>query len=69
MSQRLEKPKAKERLKAAGKAGGQGSGKLPEASVGDTRDKVGESVGMSGKEKGSRRRIHGHLRQITSPEE
>ena len=45
----LEKPKAKERLKDAGRAGGKASGKLPEASTGDTRDKVGAALGVSGK--------------------
>lgn len=45
----LERPAAKERLKEAGKAGGKGSGKLPEASKGDTRDKVAAALGVSGR--------------------
>lgn len=52
----LEKPKAKERQKAGG--GDQkstaakekiGSGKLPEPIAGQTRDKVGAALGVSGK--------------------
>lgn len=46
---RHEGAAAKERLKEAGRVGGKGSGKLPEASTGDTRDKVGAAVGLSGK--------------------
>jgi hypothetical protein len=55
----LEKPKAKERQKAGksadGHAGGRGkrkdkpSGKLPDGLSGQTRDKVAEAVGMSGR--------------------
>jgi hypothetical protein len=45
----LEKEEAKERQKEGGRAGGKGSGKLPEAQTGDTRDKVAEAVGMSGR--------------------
>src|SRR5581483_9929268 len=46
----LEKPKARERKKQGGKAGGQASGKLPQASdAGRTRDKVAEAVNMSGR--------------------
>jgi ParB family chromosome partitioning protein len=45
----LEKAQAKERQKAGGRAGGKGSGKLPEAQTGDVRDKVAEAVGMSGR--------------------
>ena len=50
----LEKAKAKERQAKAGPVEGpgvkvSGSGKLPEAVKGDTRDKVAAGVGMSGK--------------------
>jgi ParB family chromosome partitioning protein len=50
----LERPKAKERQAQAGPAEGKGkkasgSGKLPEAVAGQTRDKVAEAVGMSGR--------------------
>jgi ParB family chromosome partitioning protein len=50
----LEAKQAKERQSQAGPAEGKGkkasgSGKLPEAVGGRTRDKVGEAVGMSGK--------------------
>jgi hypothetical protein len=43
----LERPKAKARQRDGGKAGGEASGNLPEASGGDTRDKVGADLGMS----------------------
>jgi ParB family chromosome partitioning protein len=46
----LEKPAAKERQREGGKRGGKASGKVPEASErSQTRDKVGEAIGMSGK--------------------
>jgi ParB family chromosome partitioning protein len=45
----LEQPEAKERQRAGGRAGGKGSGKLPEGSTGDTRDRVGAALGMSGR--------------------
>ena len=45
----LERPAAKERQREGGKAGGEASGKFPEASTAATRDKVGEAVGVSGK--------------------
>jgi hypothetical protein len=45
----LERAEAKERQSAGGRAGGKGSGKLPEPSKGQTRDKVAEAVGMSGR--------------------
>jgi ParB family chromosome partitioning protein len=45
----LEREKARKRQQEGGRAGGQGSGKLPEASAGDTRDKVAAAVGMSGR--------------------
>jgi N6-adenosine-specific RNA methylase IME4 len=50
----LERRAARERQAAAGPAGGKGrkpsgSGKLPEAVKGDTRDKVGAALGMSGR--------------------
>ena len=47
--EKRERQRAKKRLKEAGKLGGEGSGKLPEASKGQTRDKVGNAVGMSGR--------------------
>ena len=56
----LEKPKAKERQREAGKTRGKGKaigcGKLPQAIESKTRDAVGKAVGMSGKTtwKGSR---------------
>jgi hypothetical protein len=46
---RLEEAEAKDRQREGGRAGGEGSGKLPEASTGDTRDKVGKAIRMSGK--------------------
>jgi hypothetical protein len=45
----LERPKAKERQQAGGRAGGKGSGKLPEAETGDVRDRVAEALGWSGR--------------------
>jgi ParB family chromosome partitioning protein len=50
----LERPKAKERQAQAGPAEGKGkkvsgSGNLPEPLKGRTRDKIGETVGMSGR--------------------
>ncbi len=45
----LERPKAKGREKEGGRMGGKGSGKLPDPSKGQTRDKVAEAVGMSGR--------------------
>jgi ParB family chromosome partitioning protein len=45
----LAQREAKKRQQEGGRAGGKGSGKLPEASKGDTRDKVAEAVGMSGR--------------------
>jgi ParB family chromosome partitioning protein len=45
----LEAKQAKQRQQQGGRAGGKASGKLPEASTGQTRDKVGEAVGMSGR--------------------
>jgi ParB family chromosome partitioning protein len=46
----LERAAAKQRKKEGGRTGGKASGKLPAASgAGDTRDKVAEAVGMSGR--------------------
>ena len=45
----LERPKAKARELEGTNQYTEPSGKLPEASTGDTRDKVGKAVGMSGK--------------------
>jgi ParB family chromosome partitioning protein len=45
----LERAAAKERQKEGGKAGGKASGKLPEASRGQTREKVAEALGVSGR--------------------
>lgn len=45
----LEKPESAKRKKEGGRAGGKASGKLPEASSGDTRDKVAAALGVSGK--------------------
>jgi site-specific DNA-methyltransferase (adenine-specific) len=42
-----ERAKAKERQRAGGRAGGEGSGKLPEAGKGQVRDKVAEVLGVS----------------------
>ncbi len=42
--EKLERPRARERMLA-----GNPPGKLPEGSKGDTRDKVGAAVGMSGR--------------------
>jgi len=42
----LEREAAKKRLREAGRLGGKGSGKLPEASTGDTRDKVADALGI-----------------------
>jgi hypothetical protein len=47
--EKMEKRAAKERQKRGGRAGGQASGNLPEASKGQTRDKVAEVIGMSGR--------------------
>jgi ParB-like chromosome segregation protein Spo0J len=44
-----ERPAAAERQKDLGRTHGTPSGKLPEGSTGDTRDKVAESLGVSGK--------------------
>lgn len=44
----LERPRAKERMRTGGAVGGQGGGKLPQASA-KTRDVVGEAVGLSGR--------------------
>lgn len=44
-----EKAKAKDRQRAGGRSGGQASGKLPEASKSETRDKVATFVGKSGR--------------------
>ncbi len=44
-----EREAAKERLSEAGRLGGQGSGKLPEASKGRTRDHVARYAGKSGR--------------------
>jgi ParB-like chromosome segregation protein Spo0J len=41
----LEKPAAKERLREAGRLGGKGSGKLPEASKGRAGDKAAKATG------------------------
>jgi general stress protein YciG len=41
-----EKAAAKERIREAGRLGGKGSGKLPEASKGQTRDKVAKATGV-----------------------
>jgi ParB family chromosome partitioning protein len=43
----LERAEAKKRQQEGGRAGGKASGKLPEASKGEARDKVAASVGMS----------------------
>ena len=43
----IEKAAAKEREREGGRS--KGSGKLPEASKGDTRDKVAKPLGMSGR--------------------
>jgi hypothetical protein len=45
----LEAADAKRRQQKGGRAGGEGSGKLPEASKGQTRDKVADAVGVSGR--------------------
>jgi len=48
----VERPKAQERQAEAGRlvgSGEQASGNFPEASKGETRDRVGEAVGWSGK--------------------
>ena len=45
----VERPKAKERHREGSASGGKGSGKLPEPSRGQTRDKVGAALGVSGK--------------------
>jgi ParB family chromosome partitioning protein len=45
----LERDAAKQRQRDGGRNGGKGSGKLPEPSTGDTRDKVAAVVGMSGR--------------------
>lgn len=45
----LERQRAKKRQKDGGASGGQASGKLPEGSKGDTRDKVAVSLGISGR--------------------
>lgn len=45
----LEKPKAKERKTSGKNQHSEPSGKLPEGSKGDTRDIVGEAVGLSGR--------------------
>ena len=44
----LERPKAKERQKLSEGRGQKRSGNLPDLNQGDTRDKVGKAVGMSG---------------------
>ena len=45
----LERPKAEDRQKAGANQHTEPSGKLPEGSKGQTRDKVAEAVGMSGR--------------------
>ena len=45
----LERKAARDRQSAGGRIGGQGGGKLPQASQGKTRDKVAASLGMSGR--------------------
>jgi ParB family chromosome partitioning protein len=45
----LERTEAKKRQREGGRSGGKASGNLPEASKGDTRDKVAAAVGMSGR--------------------
>jgi hypothetical protein len=45
----LERPRAKARQRAGGQAGGRGSGKLPEATTGRTRDRVAAALGWSGR--------------------
>jgi ParB family chromosome partitioning protein len=45
----LERTGAKRRQQEGGRSGGKASGNLPEASKGDTRDKVAAAVGMSGR--------------------
>lgn len=45
----LEKPAARGRQKELGRTHGTPSGKLPEGSTGQTRDKVAAALGMSGK--------------------
>jgi len=45
----LEKPKSQERQKELGKSHGTPSGTVPEGVKGDTRDKVGQALGVSGK--------------------
>jgi hypothetical protein len=47
--EKLEAEAAKQRQQEGGRLGGQGCGKLPQASKGKTRDKIGRVVGMSGK--------------------
>jgi hypothetical protein len=44
-----EKPKASTRRREGARHGGEASGKLPEASRGQTRDKVASALGVSGK--------------------
>jgi N6-adenosine-specific RNA methylase IME4 len=43
----LEKAAAKERMRKAGRLGGKGSGKLPEASKGNAADKAAKATGMA----------------------
>jgi N6-adenosine-specific RNA methylase IME4 len=45
----VERKEARDRLKEGGRLGGKGGGKLPQASTGKTRDRVGAAVGLSGK--------------------
>lgn len=44
-----ERKAAKTRIREGGRRGGQGSGKLPEASTGTSRDKIAQALGIGGR--------------------
>jgi hypothetical protein len=46
----LERPKAQERITGAGRTAGTPSGNFPQGGTGRTADKVGEALGMSGRQ-------------------